>query len=150
MTRISNKNKKIISFSLLVTSTLFLLPIFIGLGCDNKFSYETSKYNVTGTCKYGFFDIYYLSKNKSKSENRYLNIKAINMQFNNNRAMYIYKVDDSKMLHHRENINFLNGMKYERYQQMHYTEKERALIIKTKNGIKHYVNINNENHNLFD
>lgn len=147
---LKNKQKTYISLLLILLSILFTSPLFLGLRCDHKFNYETSKYNVTGTCRYGIFDIYYLPNSKSKHENRYLNIKAINMVFNDNRAIYIYKIDDSKMLHNRENIKFLNAMKHKRYHQMHFDSKNGRMTIKSEKGINSYINLYDENHGLFD
>ncbi|MUJ29119.1 hypothetical protein GNP73_14180 [Aliivibrio fischeri] len=147
---LKNKHKKYISLILTILSIIFILPVFIGMKCDNKFNYETSKYNVTGTCRNGIFDIYYLSKNKNRHENRYLHIKAINMIFGDNRAMYIYMVDDSKMLHHRENIKFLNAIKYKRYHQMYYETKDKTVMVKSRKGTVRNINLYDENHGLFD
>ena len=130
-------------------SILFLLPVFIGLGCDTRFDYETPKYNVTGSCKLGLLDIYYLSKNKAMNENRYLHIKALNMQFNDNRAIYIYSLDDSKMLHHRDNIRFLNNLKYRRYYQLHSTNKENSIILKRKDGTSSHIKLYNDKSYFF-
>lgn len=134
MKKLQKKHKIYLLISLTIISTLLVLPIINGGGCDSKISYKTDNYIVSGYCKFGILDLYYLPKNKSLDENSYLHIKALYMDLYDNSAIYIYSVDDKHLVHNKNNISFLTNMKYERYFQFHVINNVDQLTLLGKNG----------------
>ncbi|MGF1907797.1 hypothetical protein, partial [Aliivibrio salmonicida] len=118
---IKQKNKILIITILLISSTLFLLPVINGTRCNTSFYYDIEDYNISGNCKYGFFNAYVFPKNKDINQSSYLHISAIYMKFSTNSAIYIYNFDDYNMIHNKKNVRFLNSLKSNNYYQYHTT-----------------------------
>ena len=113
-------------------SLLCFSPVFIGVGCNSLFSYEVQEYSIVGTCKFGISDLYLLPKNKERDEKYHIKIKAMYMSLMDNGALYLYKIDDSKMLHTRDNILFINRLKHNRYYQFNIKTLDGGFIIKKR------------------
>lgn len=112
--------------------------------CDGTFSYETKNHNITGSCKFGIVNTYFLPKEKQMNDNYYLHLSSIYMEFGDNSAIYTYDIDDSNMIHHKENINYLNDLKYKRYYQFNIDRNKNSSTIKGNDGIKTVINIHNK------
>lgn len=146
--KITKKQKVYTIFIVNFISILFLLPIFIGFGCDTTLNYKNEKYNVTGYCNLGLLSVYYLPKDKAMNENHYVKLYGIYMKYKDNGAVYFYDFDDSNMLHNRQNIRSINRLKYKRYYQFRIIKNGNNLILKKQNGVALDLIMNNDTSKL--
>ncbi|MUJ38310.1 hypothetical protein [Aliivibrio fischeri] len=135
-------NKLYISYTLNTASILFLLPVFLGLGCNNIMNFETNKYFITGSCKLGIIDLYYSPKDKKEDESAYFHLHGLNMEFDDNRAIYIYAIHSENMFYNHMKVKHLNRLAHRRYFQFHIINSKETIMLTSPNGDINTIKLN--------